>query len=45
MANIEFNNIYQAIDFCNNIKTYCLYELFFRQIKIVVTNCITKYLY
>ena len=45
MANKEFNNVYQTIDFCNNIRTYCLYALFFRQIKIVVitdTDCSTQ---
>ena len=42
MANKNFGYVYQTIDFCNNIRTYCLYALFFRQIKIVViidTDC------
>ena len=42
MANKEFSNVYQTRGFCNNIRTYCLYALFFRQIKIVVitdTDC------
>ena len=45
MANKEFSNVYHTIDFCNNIRTYRLYALFFRQIKIVVitdTDCSTK---
>ena len=45
MANIDFSNVYQTIDFCNNIRIYCLYALFFRQIKIVVitdTDCSIK---
>ena len=43
MANKEFSNVYQIVDFCNNIRTYCFYVLFFRQLKIVVvteTDCI-----
>ena len=45
MANKEFSNVYQSIDFCNNIKTYCLYALFFRHLKIAVitdTDCSIK---
>ena len=36
MANKEFNKVYQTVDFCTNIRIYCLYALFFRQIKLVI---------
>ena len=42
MADKEFSNVYQTIDFYSNIGTYCLHALFFRQIEIVVitdTDC------
>ena len=43
MANKKFSIVYQTIDFYSNIRTYYLYALFFRQIKIVFitnTDCI-----
>ena len=36
MANKEFSNVYLTIAFCNSMRTYYLYALFFRQIKTVV---------
>ena len=36
MANKGFSIVYQTIDFYSNVRTYCLYALFFQQIKIVV---------
>ena len=38
MANKEFGNVYQTIDFFNNIRTYYLYALFFQHIKNVVVT-------
>ena len=29
MANKEFNNVYQTIDFCNNIKEHTAYMHYF----------------
>ena len=42
MANKEFSTVCQTIEFCNNIRKYWIYGLFFRQIKNVTisdTDC------
>ena len=43
MVNKEFSTVYQTIDLCNNIRTYWIYGLFFRQIENVTisnTECV-----